>query len=92
MTFRVPDDILSDSLPDIGAFPINCTNEDCPQFNGPALFIKGSRSEYIQNKHFPTMRKMFPKMQLVELDGGHWIHVDQPERVSKTMYVMTYIV
>jgi len=29
---------------------------------------------------------MFPKMQIVELDGSHWIHVDQPEGVFRTMY------
>ena len=29
------------------------------------------------------MEKMFPKMQVVELDGSHWIHVDQPEGVFK---------
>ena len=32
------------------------------------------------------MQKMFPKMQVVELDGGHWIHVDQLEGVIKTMH------
>jgi len=26
-------------------------------------------------------------MQVVELDGSHWIHVDQPEGVFKTMYI-----
>lgn len=88
ITFRVPIDILSDSLPRLGGFPLECTEEDCPQFNGPALFIRGNQSGYIQPKHFPTMEKMFPKMQVVELDGSHWIHVDQPEGVFKTMYVL----
>jgi hypothetical protein len=32
------------------------------------------------------MERMFPKMQIVELDGSHWIHVDQPEGVFRTMY------
>lgn len=32
------------------------------------------------------MERMFPEMQVVELDGSHWIHVDQPEGVHQSMY------
>ena len=86
LTFRVPLDILSDSLPGLGAFPIDGTADDAPHFDNPALFIKGSRSRYIQEKHLRAMKRLFPKMQLVELEGSHWIHVDQPVEVLKTMY------
>ena len=89
LTFRVPVDILSDSLPSLGGFPLECTDDDCPQFNKPALFIRGNQSGYIKPKHFPVMEKLFPKMQVVELDGSHWIHVDQPEGVFKIMYLQT---
>lgn len=87
LTFRVPLDILSDSLPGLGAFPIDGKAEDAPHFDNPALFIKGSKSRYIQEKHLPVMKRLFPKMELVELEGSHWIHVDQPVEVLKTMYV-----
>jgi pimeloyl-ACP methyl ester carboxylesterase len=86
LTFRVPLDILSDSLPALGAFPIDGNAEDAPHFDGPALFIKGSHSGYIQEKNYPVMRRLFPKMEVVEFEGSHWIHVDQPVDVSKTMY------
>jgi len=87
LTFRVPLDILSDSLPDLGAFPIDGTAEDAPHFDGPALFIKGSKSRYIQEKHYPMMKRLFTQMEVVELEGSHWIHVDQPLEVMKTMYL-----
>ena len=86
LTFRIPVDILGDSLSGLGGFPLQCTEENCPSYPGPALFIRGTQSKYIQPKHLPTMEKMFPKMQIVELDGSHWIHVDQPEGVFRTMY------
>ena|SRR5579871_2566417 len=90
LTFRVPIDILGDSLEKLGGFPLECTESFCPQFEKPALFIRGTQSGYIQPKHFPTMEKMFPKMKVVELDGSHWIHVDQPEGVFKTMYGIVF--
>lgn len=88
LTFRVPIDILSDSLESLGGFPLHCEPEESnPQFDKPALFIRGLQSGYIKPEHFPDIEKMFPQMQIVELDGSHWIHVDQPEDVLQTMYV-----
>ena len=86
MTFRIPLDILSDALPGLGGFPLECTELECPEFAGPALFIRGNQSGYIQPKYYDVVGKMFPEMKVVELDGGHWIHVDQPEGVLKSMY------
>ena len=86
LTFRVPIDILAEALPRLGAFPLECTEEKCPEFNRPALFIKGTQSRYIKPKFYDVMRKMFPKMEVIELDGSHWIHVDQPEGVLRNMY------
>src|SRR5277367_4587756 len=88
LSFRVPVDILGDALPGLGGFPLQCTKENCPSFPGPTLFIRGTQSKYIQPKHLPTMEKMFPQMQIVALDGAHWIHVDQPEGVFRTMYIL----
>jgi len=88
LRFRIPIDILADSLPSLGDFPLECTDLDCPRYERPALFIKGTQSGYIQPTHYPLMERMFPKMQVVELDGSHWIHVDQPDGVLMTMYAL----
>ena len=87
LSFRVPVDILGDALSGLGDFPLQCTEENCPSYPCPALFIRGNQSKYIQPKHLPTMERMFPKMRVVELDGSHWIHVDQPGGVFRTMYL-----
>jgi len=85
LTFRIPVDILGNALSSLGGFPLECTDESCPEYNRPALFIRGTQSDYVKPKHFPVMEKMFPKMEVVELDGSHWIHVDQPDGVFRTM-------
>jgi pimeloyl-ACP methyl ester carboxylesterase len=91
LTFRIPIDILSSSLSQLGGFPLECNEESCPEYNKPALFIRGTQSGYVQPKHFPVMERMFPKMEVVELDGSHWIHVDQPEGVFRTMCVLHFV-
>lgn len=49
-------------------------------YNGPALFIRGGRSDYILDKDLPVMKELLPNYQLVTLpESGHWIHVDDPE-------------
>jgi pimeloyl-ACP methyl ester carboxylesterase len=84
--FRIPIEVLAQALPDIAGFPIECTEKSCPEFDKPALFIRGTRSHYIQPKHYPTMRKMFPRMKILEVDSAHWVHVEAPDEVQDEMY------
>jgi pimeloyl-ACP methyl ester carboxylesterase len=50
--------------------------------NIPVLFLKGERSPYIQPSMFPVIRQIIPKAEIVTIpDAGHWLHVEQPERV-----------
>ena len=53
-------------------------------YNGPTLFLKGETSAYIQAKHEPIIRKMFPRCQLSVVAGaGHWLHAEQPDAVTR---------
>jgi esterase len=62
-------------------------NEELPQdrqFDKPTLFIRGSDSNYIQTDDFPLIDRLFPKAELVTIEGtGHWVHVDAPEEFSE---------
>ena len=62
-------------------------NEELPQdrqFDKPTLFIRGGNSDYIQTDDFPLIDRLFPKAELVTIDGaGHWVHVDAPEEFSE---------
>lgn len=58
-------------------------NEELPrdkQFNKPALFIRGAKSDYIQTEDLPIISRLFPKAELVTIkDAGHWVHIDASE-------------
>lgn len=49
-------------------------------FLGPSLFVAGERSDYIRPEYTPTIRKRFPRAEVVTIPGtGHWVHVENPE-------------
>nr|WP_294914561.1 alpha/beta fold hydrolase [uncultured Neokomagataea sp.] len=51
-----------------------------PPYNGPALFLRGELSPYVQEHHHPTIHALFPKAEIETLpNAGHWLHVDQPK-------------
>ncbi len=52
------------------------------RFAGPARFIAGANSDYLQASHLPLIRRLFPAAVLEIIpDAGHWIHADQPQAV-----------
>jgi pimeloyl-ACP methyl ester carboxylesterase len=70
-------------------------NEELPRdrrFHGPALFIRGENSEYIQKDDLPFIGQIFPKAELITIkNAGHWVHVDAPEEFSKTvLYFLSF--
>lgn len=52
----------------------------------PALFISGGDSEYIRVTDHQAIREIFPTAEFVTIPGaGHWVHVEQPELLVKTI-------
>lgn len=50
-----------------------------PAFDKPALFVRGSRSDYIKDSDFPLIKTLFPQADIVTIENaGHWVHADQP--------------
>ena len=48
-------------------------------FDKPALFIRGSRSDYIKDSDFALIRELFPQAELATIEGaGHWVHAEKP--------------
>lgn len=43
-------------------------------YAGTALFLKGSRSPYIQEADFQLIQNWFPKAAIHTLDADHWLH------------------
>lgn len=48
-------------------------------FDGPTLFIIGTRSNYFSFGDETQMKKYFPNYLLVEMDTGHWIQAEKPK-------------
>lgn len=52
-------------------------------FEGPALFIYGGKSTYLQPEDQPAIRERFPAAEFVALpQAGHWLHAEAPEAFS----------
>lgn len=48
-------------------------------FAGPALFIRGELSAYVQDRYLPQIDALFPQNQQVTMvDCGHWLHAEKP--------------
>jgi esterase len=53
-------------------------------YRGPTLFIRGSRSAYVQDAHWPVIRRLFPNASLVTIDGaGHWLQSEKPDEFTR---------
>jgi pimeloyl-ACP methyl ester carboxylesterase len=49
-------------------------------YPGPALFVSGTRSNYIRPEHEPLIRHLFPQARIARIEGaGHWVHAEQPQ-------------
>jgi esterase len=50
----------------------------------PVFFLKGEYSEYLPEKDFIEILRIFPGAEFITVPGaGHWIHADNPEAVIK---------
>ncbi|KAK4706015.1 hypothetical protein P7C70_g188, partial [Phenoliferia sp. Uapishka_3] len=75
--FRLPLSYLQDALGEIGEFPYEVGAGT--KWEGPALFIKGAKSKYINRKNIPLIKEFFPNMKLSTLEAGHWVHAERPK-------------
>lgn len=55
-----------------------------PRFDGPTLFIRGEKSDYIQDEDMTLIRQLFPRAELQTVAGaGHWVHADAPAEFGR---------
>jgi esterase len=56
------------------------------RWDGPALFLTGANSPYVQPDHRPLIQSLFPKARFAKLNGaGHWLHAEQPRAFEETL-------
>lgn len=48
----------------------------------PTLFVRGEKSDYIQGRNEADRMTYFPDSSVVSVAGaGHWLHIEQPEKL-----------
>ncbi|NER09423.1 Pimeloyl-ACP methyl ester carboxylesterase [Muriicola jejuensis] len=76
LAFRFNLEVLSERMNEIGE-SIGSTD----RYLGPALFIRGSRSEYVQEEDLSGIRVHFPRAILKTVENaGHWLHAENPDQ------------
>ncbi len=75
LAFRFNLKVLTDTIENIGA-----TLPEGTVYNGPVLFLRGDKSDYIKDEDFEMIRSHFPKAVIKDIkDSGHWLHADNPK-------------
>jgi esterase len=68
--------VLAERMSTILAFPDEFLGE---RYDGPCLFLRGERSEYVLPAHEPRIRALFPRAEIATVPGtGHWLHAEAP--------------
>lgn len=49
-------------------------------FDGPTLFLRGDRSDYIKDEDFNLIKNIFPQAEIKDIaNSGHWVHAENPK-------------
>lgn len=53
----------------------------------PTLFIRGEKSNYIQENDTVTIKTLFPIAEIITIaNAGHWVHADAPKEFTETLF------
>ena len=48
-------------------------------YNGPTLFVRGTKSGYVSDDTVPAIKKFFPNAKIADVEAGHWLISENPE-------------
>lgn len=74
LRFNYP--VLKDKLAEVGeALPASA------RYQGPTLFLRGKRSDYVLDGDLPLILEHFPQAHLEDIENaGHWLHAENPKQ------------
>ncbi|XP_060581876.1 protein ABHD11-like [Ruditapes philippinarum] len=77
LTWKCNLDAIINNHKELASFP---EFED-EQYYGRCLFVGGSESDYIREKHYPVIKSLFPLAEIQHIPGaGHWVHSEKPRQ------------
>jgi pimeloyl-ACP methyl ester carboxylesterase len=54
------------------------------RYEGPTLFVGGSKSDYVTPEAEPAIRRHFPTAEVRMVPGvGHWLHAERPDEFAQ---------
>jgi esterase len=61
------------------------------RFDGPTLFLRGDKSNYIKDEDFDLIRTHFPNAVIKDIaNSGHWLHAENPkDLLAETLGFLT---
>ncbi len=69
-------DALERGMDDLLSFPDALLGR---RWEGPALFLRGGRSDYVSEARQARIRALFPAAAIETIDdAGHWLHAEKP--------------
>lgn len=75
--------VLEAEMPHIVGWP-----DTQGRFDGPALFLTGAASHYVQPDHREPIKALFPAARFAKIPGaGHWLHAERPREFEAAVEV-----
>ncbi len=86
LDLRINLEALIDNIDEIGeALPTHVT------FEGDTLFLKGDRSEYINEDDEKSIKAQFENAMIITIkNAGHWLHAENPEGFFEAVINFVY--
>lgn len=60
-------------------------------YDGPTLFVRGTKSKYVSDDTVPVIKKLFPNAEIADVEAGHWLISEKPEAFRQGMYKINLI-
>lgn len=77
-------DVLEAEMPRLVGWPDGITGP----FDGPAFFLSGGASHYVQSHHRPVIKSLFPNAYFAKIpQAGHWLHAEKPRAFEASVRV-----
>ncbi|MBP2229357.1 pimeloyl-ACP methyl ester carboxylesterase [Azospirillum agricola] len=78
--WRINLDAIGNAMGDLIGYP----DLGDARYDGPTLFVGGTKSDYILPEHHEAIRHRFPKAEIAMIEGaGHWLHAERPEEFAR---------
>ncbi len=86
LAYRFNLEVFNEQIENIGeALP------EGAKFDGPTLFLRGDRSNYIKDEDFDLIKTHFPNSEIKDIaNSGHWLHAENPKQfLEETLGFLT---